>query len=364
MRGAPDRFTMACMELASGKRTIVFFAGALLIAGCGGRVDKAGDVPPPKPLVLTLAAHPDDEQEWEPFDAAVSRLSHGTLLIKVLQRWRDDGLPQEMTYEQGMVSDIRAGKAQLGIFSARVWDTVGIDRFQALFAPFLVDSVRLEGLALQTPFASKALATVGRAGVVGIALLPGRMRRPLGVRRALVGAEDYLGARIASRPSGVAALTFRALGARPVSYIPGDISAFDGAEIDPATVSAEGFDAYARELTGNVVLWPKPWTIVMNRRAFDRLTHAQQQILLAAGRQAFDGELVRVAQDTRAAVARLCAGRLSFRAATPAQRAALVRAVRPVYDRIERDPFTKGWIAQINRMRTSAPADVARCRQN
>ena len=354
------------MKLASGKRApaIGLAAIVLVAAGCGGRVDKAGDAAPRKPLVLTLAAHSDDEEEWKPFDAAVARLSHGTLRIKVLQNWRDDGLPQEMDFERGMVSDIRAGKAQLGVFSARVWDTLGVDSFQALFAPFLVDSLRLEGLALRTPFAPKALAAVGREGVVGIALLPGRMRRPLGVHRSLVGAGDYRGARIAIRPSGVAALTFRALGSRPASYIPGDLSAFDGAEIDPVTVSAEGFDSYARELTGNVVLWPKPWTIVMNRRAFDRLTRTQQQILLAAGRQAFAGEMARVADDTRTAIASLCAGRLSFRTATAAERAALLRAVQPVYDRIDRNPFTKRWITQIRRMRPSAPPDVARCRQN
>jgi hypothetical protein len=45
--------------------------------------------------------------------------------------------------------------------------------------------------------------------------------------------------------------------------------------------------------------------------------------------------------------------------ATPADAAALRRATQPVYDRIERNLFTKQWIAQIVRMRT-AP-DVTRC---
>ena len=109
------------MDVASGKRTVAVAVGVLVVAasaGCGGRVDKAGDAAPPRPLVLTLAAHSDDEEEWKPFAAAVSRLSHGTLRIKVLQNWRGSGLPQERTYERGMVSDVRAGRAQLGIFSA------------------------------------------------------------------------------------------------------------------------------------------------------------------------------------------------------------------------------------------------------
>ena len=336
-------------------------AVGVLAAGCGAGVDKAGDAPVPKAVVLTLAAHADDEEEWKPFAAAVARLSHGTLRIKVLQNWRT-GTPAEITYERGTVSDVRHDKAQLGVVPARVWDTLGVDSFQALVAPFLVDSVQLETRALQTPFAPQALAAVRHAGVVGIALLPGRMRRPLGVRRPLVSAGDYRGARIAIRPAAVAALTFRALGARPAGYIPGDISAFDGAEIDPYTVMAEGFDSYAHEMTGNVVLWPKAWTIVMNRGTFDRLTPEEQQTLLAAGREAIDSEAARVAGDTRVAVSTLCAGRLSFRTASASDRAAMRTAVRSVYTRIERNRLTSRWISAIERLKATAPPDVARCR--
>ena len=339
---------------------LVVAAGA--VAGCGGAVDKAGDSPPPKAVVLTLAAHSDDEQEWKPFAAAVERLSHGALRIKVLQNWRDTGTVADITSERGIVSDVRDGRVQLGVVGARVWDTLGVDNFQALIAPFLIDSVQLEGRALQTAFAPQALASVRREGVVGIALLPGRLRRPLGVHRRLVAATDYRGAQIGIRPSRIASLTFRDLGGRPIAYIPGDLSPFGGSELDPYTVMAEGFDSYSREMTGNVVLWPKPWTIVMNPRAFDRLTRAQQEVLLAAGGQAFAGEAAQVVHDTRIAVASLCAGRLSFRSATSNDRAALRRAVQPVYDRIERNAFTRRWIAQIQRMRASVPPDVARCR--
>ena len=342
-------FTICGMQFVSVRCALAVVllgtvAGAA--AGCAAGVDKAGDAPPPKPLVLTLAAHSDDEEAWKPFAAAVARVSHGTLRIRVLQNWRSRGTVAEITYERGIVSDVRHDKAQLGIVGARVWDTIGVDSFQALVAPFLVDSLQLESRALQTPFAPQALAAVRRAGVVGVALLPGRMRRPLGVHRQLVSVRDYDGARIAIRPSRVAALTFRALAARPAGYIPGDMSAFDGAEIDPGTVSSEGYDSYSREMTANVVLWPKPWTIIMNRKAFDGLTRSNQQILLTAGRDALSGEGAQVLHDTRAAVLSLCAGRLSFVMATAAERTALRSAVQPVYTRIERSLFTRRWIAR------------------
>jgi len=330
--------------------------------GCGASVDKAGDARPPKALVLTLAAHQDDEQEWKPFTSAVERLSHGALRIKVLQNWRGTGTAAEITAERGIVSDVRDGRVQLGVVGARVWDTLGVDSFQALLAPFLVDSLQLESRALQTGFALQALAAVGRVGVVGIALLPGRLRRPLGVQRRLIGVSDYRGAQVGIRPSRVASLTFRDLGGRAVAYIPGDLSAFAGAEVDPYTVMAEGFDSYSREMTGNVVLWPKPWTIVMNRRAFDRLSHSEQETLLAAGREALAGEVAQVAHDTRAAVSSLCAGRLPFAMAPANDQARMLAAVRPVYAQIERNPLTRRWIAEIQRLKAGTPSDVARCR--
>jgi len=353
---------MKVVSIRSAVAVGLLSAVAGLLAGCGGGVDKAGDASPPKAVVLTLAAHSDDEEEWKPFADALTRLSHGTLRIHVLQNWRGTGLPAEITAERGIVSDVRDGKVQLGVVGARVWDTIGIDSFQALLAPFLVDSVQLESRGLQTPFARPALATVSRAGVVGIALLPGRLRRPLGVRRRLVGVDDYRGAQIGIRPSRVASSTFRDLGGRAVAYIPGDISTLGGAEIDPYTVMAEGFDSYSRQMAGNVVLWPKPWTIVMNRRAFDRLARRQQQILFAAGQQALDGEVAQVVHDTRVAVAALCAGRLPFVMAKAADRKALLAAVRAVYVQIERNRFTRRWISEIERLKATTPPDVARCR--
>jgi len=334
----------------------VALAAATLATGCTGAVDKTGE-----PVVLRMASTQSDLSSVPPvayFVQRVEKLSGGSLRIHALDAWGT----QSPDHEQQLVHAVSSGSVDLGWSGAGVFDTLGVDSFQALVAPFLVDSVQLETRALQTPFAPQALAAVRHAGVVGIALLPGRMRRPLGVRRPLVSAGDYRGARIAIRPAAVAALTFRALGARPAGYIPGDISAFDGAEIDPYTVMAEGFDSYAHEMTGNVVLWPKAWTIVMNRGTFDRLTPEEQQTLLAAGREAIDSEAARVAGDTRVAVSTLCAGRLSFRTASASDRAAMRTAVRSVYTRIERNRLTSRWISAIERLKATAPPDVARCR--
>lgn len=335
----------------------------LTAAACGAQsVDKAGGTKPPKAIVLTLAAHDDDETEYAPFAAAVKRLSNGAIRIKLETNWGPTQDAREIVVERGIVSDVRSGKAQLGVVGARVWDTLGVTSFQAPLAPFLVDSLALERRALQTRFAAGALAQVRKAGVVGIALLPGRLRRPFGLTRPLVGPRDYRGARIGARPSRLIEESMRALGARVVYYIPGHLDGLDGSELDPYTITSEDYDLGARGLTANVVLWPKPWTIVMNRAAFARLTQQQEQILLAAGRRAFAPQLQQVVHDQRVAISILCTDKtLPFETATAAEIASLNREVRPVYRQIERSAFTRHWIVQIARMKSSIRADVASC---
>jgi TRAP-type C4-dicarboxylate transport system substrate-binding protein len=343
------------MRSALGIAAVLAFAAA----GCGGGVDKAGSRVA-KPIVLTLAAH-DDDEGYGTFAAAVKRLSGGAMRIRVAGNWRETGDRRELDYERGIVDDVRSGKVAMGIFGVRVWDTLGVRSFQALVAPFLIDSLALEGRALRSPLVPQALAGVRRDGVVGIALLPGRLRRPLGITRLLVAPGDYRGTRIAIRLGAVARATFRALGANPAPEIPVDFTGFDGAEVDPLTITENGWDQGVRGLTANVTFWPKPQTIVMNRQAFAALTPEQRGILAEAGREALAPELAQIAREQRLGISILC-GDDGFRFvdATSDQATALREAVQPVYDRIERNPLTRRWITQIARQRT-AP-DVVDCR--
>jgi TRAP-type C4-dicarboxylate transport system substrate-binding protein len=336
-------------------------AAAALAAGCGAHADKAGGPIRDKPLVLTMAAHAGDEEDAQPFAATVERLSRGTLQIKVVGDWRSAGAPSEVDYEGGIVADVRAGKAELAVVGARVWDTLGVAGFQALLAPFLIDSLEVERRALETPFVARALAGVARAGVVGVALLPGRLRQPFGITRALVQLHDYRGATIGVRSGVVALETLQALGARAKSYVPGFVNGLDGAELDSLTVTENGYDQAGRALTANVVLWPKPLTIVANKQTFARLTPEQQQLLLAAGREAVGPTLEQAARDQQLGFSNLCAAKFPLRDATTADLARLREAAQPVYERIERNPLTRRWIAQIERVRASVAANTPKC---
>jgi TRAP-type C4-dicarboxylate transport system substrate-binding protein len=333
-----------------------FLAGAALLvaaAGCAGSgATKAGGGAEGKPLVLQLETEDDLSVSGAPeFAKAVERLSGGSMRIAFVQAGRG----AQVDFERGVIEDVREGRAQLGIVGVRVWDTLGATSFQALVAPFLVDSQELQRRVLESPLAVRMLDGVEAAGVVGVAVLPGPLRRPFGVSRALAGPEDYRGATIGIRPGGVAQAAFRALGAAPKGYVPGALAGFDGAELDATTIAYN--DLERRTLTANVVLWPKPYSIVMNRTASAALTPAQRELLRRAGREAAVPELRQVERAEATSLSEMCRrGRPSFVTASASELAALRSAVRPVYRRLERDALTKELIAAIAELRAEEPA--------
>jgi TRAP-type C4-dicarboxylate transport system substrate-binding protein len=133
------------------------------------------------------------------------------LRIQVTNRWFD----QEFAHDKATIADVQAGRVQLAKVNARAYDTVGIDSFQALVAPLLIDNPTLERRVLESDLAGEMLAGTSKLGLVGLAMLPTDLRRPLGLSRPLVRVKDYRGARIGVREGEVAKGTLIALGATP-----------------------------------------------------------------------------------------------------------------------------------------------------
>jgi TRAP-type C4-dicarboxylate transport system substrate-binding protein len=317
---------------------------------CGGSGDKAGGDGGGKAVVLTLESEDDPQLTPAPeFAEAVERLSGGSVRIRLVPAGR--GL--EVDFERGVVEDVREGKAQLGLVGARVWDTLGVPSFRPLLAPFLVASLELERQALERPEAERLLDGVEQAGVVGVGLLPGPLRRPSGNSRPLRRPADFRGATIGIRPAGMAREVLHALGATIRANAPGDLGGLDGSELDPATIAYNDYDDQV--VTGNVVLWPKPFTVVMNRSAWDGLSVERQELLRHAAREARSTELRNVKQHETAAVVELCRrGGASFVLASAADLTALRAAVRPVYAELERDADAARLIAWIDEHRQEA----------
>jgi TRAP-type C4-dicarboxylate transport system substrate-binding protein len=339
---------------------VAAIAVAVGVTACSGSgVDKAGGGRTATALVLTLASR-DDSDAATAFTAAVAHVSHGSIRIEVRDGWRRT----QANHARGLVDDVRQAKVQLAIVGAGAWDSMGVNSFRALLAPFLVESLELERRALESPVAMQMLDAVGEAGVVGVALIPGALRSPVGLSHRLVRPRDYAGRQIGVESGRLAGDTVSALGAIPETWLPDDFPALDGAELDPATITRLAYDQFRPSLTTNVVFWPRVLTVVMNRAAYAKLDRAQRELLRRSSRRVLQTELARIERDRNEALVSLCQrGELSLVTATAADLAALRRTVQPVYDELARDPQTKQLIAQINAMRGSASvgAPAVRC---
>jgi TRAP-type transport system periplasmic protein len=327
---------------------------ALLIAGCGGgHSDRTGGAQARKPHVLTIAIAGGSGPDLDAFAHEVAQLSGGTLRVDVRDSWRHGQAASEI----GMIGDVRKGEADLGAAGSRSWDSVGVQSLRALHAPLLINSYALEERVLEDPIAKTMLRGVAAAGVEPLGILPGPMRKPLGISKPLVAPGDYRGLTIGVGQSRVGDATMRALGARPV-WLPigASIAGLGGIEAHVGSIEGNRYGRIGRYLTANVDLWPRPMVVFANRAALSRLSPQQQNALRRAIPKIVPAEIERLRREERDAAGVLCRSGERFVSASPQDIAALRRAVQPVYDELSRDPQTRRFLEQIERMRASAPS--------
>ena len=339
-------------------RPVVLLAVMAVSAGCGSSgFDKSGGSPPRHPVVLTLANFSGDTSELDGFAARVARLSGGTMRINIKDRWRFG----QVNYETGLISDVRAGKADLGVVGSRAWDSVGVGSFRALGSPLLIDSYALQERVLRSPMIGQMLAGLRPLGLAGIGILPGPLRKPLGIIRPLLTPADYAGLKIGVQQSLVAGATMRALGATPVWFpVTWPITGFGAAEEHISAIQGNQYDRAGTYLTANVNLWPRPLVVFASGKAWAALTPVQQAILTLAVTDDLTAETNVERGDERTDTATLCRrGRLRFVDASPADLTALRRAVQPVYAQLDRDPQTRSYIRQIEALRQAIPPEPA-----
>ena len=327
-------------------------SGALL-TGCDSSTNKATGARNVEPVVLTLA-------NWEQGDAsvgewaqAVERLSDGAVRIEIRGGWRRG----EVETDRGTLSDVRAGRVDIGHIAARAWDTLGVDSFQALEAPLLVDSLELEQLILTGELGAAMLAGIRAAGVEPVALIPGPLMRPVGVSRHLLGPANYRGALIGQRPSAIHEATMRALGAR-VTGVPstGGLGSLDGIDGDIAAADLDGYSEQVHSITADVVLWPRVTTLAINSETWKGLTDQQRAVLEDAAGAAVPAGMRRERRLERGGTQSLCDRGFTLARAGAGGLAALRSAVEPVYRQLESDADTRAALEQIRSLKADLPA--------
>jgi TRAP-type C4-dicarboxylate transport system substrate-binding protein len=279
------------------------------------------------------------------FVTQVDTLTGGSVRIDVKSDWRSG----EVDYETGLIADVKADKADLGVAGSRAFDTAGVLSLRALHAPLLITSYAAEEQVLKSPVVGEMLKGLDSVGLTGIGILPGDLRRPLGVKGRLVKPADYAGRTIGTQQSAVADSTMRALGSKPVRFpVKGQIDGFDGIEQQISAIQGNGYDKVGKYLSANVALWPRPFVVFAATKTLDRLSAAQRQALQQAAAAALPASMARVLDGEKESLGNLCRAKLlTVLQATPDDLAALRKAVQPVYDDLERDPQTKRAIAAI-----------------
>jgi TRAP-type C4-dicarboxylate transport system substrate-binding protein len=344
-------------------RTSALALLAATFAACGGKsgtppgAAKAGGKAAAKPVVVTLANHENHARDLGEFGAAVKRLSHGTMRIDLRTAWRAD----EIDYDRGTLADVRAGKVDMAKIAVRSWDELGVTSLQPLVTPMLVDSLPLQERVLRDDVARQMLRGVDAAGVTGVGLLPGELRKPVALKGKLLGASDYRGRTIGIRPSHLSADALRALGASPKGYLPGGaLPGLDGVELDLNTLASNGYDEAARSMTGNVNLWPRAYTLTLGPAAARRLTSAQRAILREAAAAAVPAAIRRLQEEAGDFMAGLCNRHFTIAHASPTDLAGLAAAFAPLSAKIARDGQARSSLARIKALKreVGAPADT------
>src|SRR4051794_30094751 len=165
---------------------LVALVAALAVA-CGG--DKSGAKSEPR-VTLTMQMPDRGDELGAAFAKGVTRRSGGSVRIRFGRGYDNDNPLNEARLARALVR----GDADLGYLPARAWATIGVHAFQMLMAPFAVTTLDAQTEITAGPTAAHVLSALPRS-VVGVALVPGEMRRVI-MARPPVNRADFAGLRV------------------------------------------------------------------------------------------------------------------------------------------------------------------------
>jgi TRAP-type C4-dicarboxylate transport system substrate-binding protein len=354
---------MTAKPTTTSRQVLATLVAGLGVLSCGGDDgDRAGGPSRSEPVVLVMAQPsfgPPAPRPLELWAQEVERRSDMTLRIEFEHDWRRG----EADAEARTVGDVQEGTVDLAWIGARGFDQVGVTSFQALLAPMLVDSYDLEEAVFAAGIPAAMLAGVEDAGVRGLAVLPGPLRRVLGIDHPFVRPADFDGAVVGMQASDVAEQTFAALGAS-ARALPSSaqLSGVDAYEQQIASIVGNHYWDVATHVTTNVNLWPRPLVVFVNPTVFDGLDAEQQEALTGAGEAVVDEAMAAARADDEPFV-ELCRNGMTLVAATGTELGQLRSALSPVLAALAEDAATAQYLEAIEELkdeRAVAP-DAVEC---
>jgi C4-dicarboxylate-binding protein DctP len=347
------------------KQAVALVALAVIAAGCAddAQSTKAGGAS--APLTLRLGTEgsqgrPEADQ-IEEFARQVEQLSGGDVTIEPV--WEAgrmvDGEATPGGVDQAVAVMVQDGELDMGMIPARAWDTMGVSSMQALTAPFLVTTNELTAGVTGDDFAEDMLAGLDDIGITGLALFPDALRHLFAFGDPILAPADVADKKIRALPSDATYALIEALGAEAVDV--GGSSFSDGVASGEIVAAESSFALSSSTLpalgtaTGNLTLFPKVNSLVIDSDVFDDLSGDRQEILREAALGARDWAIANAVSDVDEATA-FCERRGAVVQATDEELAAFEDASRDVYAVLEQDDTTKALIERIRELKAEMPA--------
>lgn len=329
-------------------------AAAMVVAGCTGTdADKSGGTR--APTVLVLANNDGGDLELVPavqrFTDRLRELSGGSVTVRVQSNWTKD-------YDEAqLVRDVAAGKADLGWIGTRAVDTLGVDAFEPLHAPFLVTSYAAEAALVKDPLAGQLLATLKPLGVTGLALAADQLRIPAGITKPLLTPADFSGATFRTFKSKIQTDGIRALGAQPTSAPMQEL--LDGGRLSGFETMWSSYDSnnywgVAPFVTANAVLWPRTLALFAGSAALEKLDPQVRGWIVQAGADASAWSAEHAGDAEARNVQEACEHGARVAVASPSQLTALRAAAEPVYAALRAQPAQRATLERLETLVRSA----------
>ncbi len=348
-----------------GWRLVAITAGlalALGLAACGDDDDQAADTATAGGsgggTTLNLAYVTTQQH---PYGIAVDNFAKQVAATGELTITPQASYPQS---EVQLLDDVRSGVVDAATVSSAVWDTAGIDAFQALQAPFLITNYPL-AQAVEGGDIGKAMiadATTEAGDLVVLAIHEGGLRKPFG-KKKLVSLADFKGTTIRAPQSKVLADGLSALGANadplplPDVYQALQNGTVDGVEANLPLIYTSKWYEVAKYITGNVNLWPFPTVLTINKAKYDSLTDAQKDALTsaAAGITDFSIKIFTTPGSTVAQDLVNCG--VEYVSSSDSEKAALAQAGATAVSQLA--PESQDFVKQIQALKDATPPPPA-----
>lgn len=304
---------------------------AMLAVGCGGFSPPA-ELPRPDPgdktgarsgpITITVV---DSQPQGKPsnlplaeFARQVASLSGGSMTVEVVAEKLGDAIPAMSDGE--VIDGVTRGAFEMAVVPARAWSDAGVTSLRALQAPLLIESDEHEAAVVSNDaISAELLGGLKGTGVTGLVLFPEGLRHLFGFGTPILSPADVVGEKIRTLRTRDTDAILEALGGLPI----------DAEEIDLEIAIPDGSirgaeSSFARVVefpelpvaTGNVVLYAKIDSLVVNDEFWTTLTEAQRTIVQDAADATRSWAIENQPTDADAA-ARYCATGGSVKLADP-----------------------------------------------